>query len=148
MRIRELFLWTLLVVLAAVLAWVVVNRPSSGEHVPFGDFLQRVDSGAIVSVLIKDNTIVATTKAKESLETEVPAGVDVIPRLMDHKVAIDVATGSSHGPWVDMLAFYTSSILPWFALGLVLVALARVRALEKRLEAMVDRIQGSQSRNS
>jgi len=148
MRIRELFLWTLLVVLAAVLGWVLVNRQGSGDQVPFNEFLQRVDSGAVSHVVITGSTIVATMKTKESLETELPSGVDVIPRLLDHKVAVDVKPGSSHGPWVGILAFYTSTILPWFTLGLVLVALARVRALEKRLEALVDRIQGAQSRNS
>jgi hypothetical protein len=131
-----------------VLAWIVVNRPAATEHVAFDNFLQRVDSGEITAVVIRNDTIVATTKTKGSLETDLPLGVNVIPRLMDHKVAVDVEAGSSRSPWVGMLAFYTSTILPWFTLGLVLVALARVRSIEKRLEAFVERVQGSEPRKS
>ena len=148
MKVRELFLWTVLVVLAGVLVWVVLNRHVGGDRATFSDFLQRVDSGGVTNVVITGSTIVATTTSKETVVTELPSGVNVIPRLMDHHVAIDVKPGSSSSPWVGMLAFYTSTILPWFTLGLVLVALARVRSLEKRLEGFTDRGPGPESRNS
>jgi ATP-dependent Zn protease len=149
MKVRELFLWSVLVVLAGVLVWVVSNRPAGADRqVSLTEFMKRVDAGDVAQVVITDRSMVATTKSRETFATDVPPGVgSVIPRLMDRHVAIDVKTGSSHGPWAGVLGFYTSTILPWFTLGLVLVALARVRAIEKRIEVMTNPGQGPESPN-
>jgi len=144
MRIRELFLWTVLVVLAGVLIWLASNRTVSSNRVlTKDDFTKQVNSGAVTSVTVTDQQVVAETRTRETFATEKPADLEPLVRdLVARHVNVTFAPRSERSPAILALGFYTSTILPWFTFALVLVAFARVRAIEKRLEGFVDRGQG------
>ncbi len=141
MRPRELFLWTVLVVLAGVVIWVASHRTISSERVvPIAEFTQRVKSGAVTGVTVTDRQIVATTKKNDTFAVDKPDDPQSLIRdLVARGITVRFAPRSDENPVVAALGFYTSTILPWFTFALVLVAFVRVRAIERRLEAFAER---------
>ncbi len=149
MRPRELFLWTVLVVLAGVLIWLASNRTVSSERVvTVPEFAQRVNSGSVSNVTVTDLQVVATTKRNETFAIAKPPDLQSVLRdLTARGISVRFAPKSDGSPVISALGFYTSTILPWFTFALVLVAFARMRALEKRLEASSERGRGPGSSN-
>ena len=149
MKIRELLLWIVLAVLA-VFIWEFSSAPARGARdISFTDVMARVDSGSVTKVTIADRRLVATTRANESLATDAPPDTgSLIPRLLDRRVRIDIPSGSSSNATVRMISLYTSTILPWFTFVLVVIALARVRTLERKLEGPAEAGSEGNGRNS
>ncbi len=141
MRPRELFLWSVLVVLAGVLIWLASNRTVSTERVlSAADFMKQVNSGVVARVTVTDQQVIATTRTNQTFATEKPSDADSLIRdLVTRRINVTFAPRSDRSPVILALGFYTSTILPWFTFALVLVAFGRVRAIEKRIEALTDR---------
>jgi cell division protease FtsH len=149
MKVRELLLWIVLAVLA-LLIWEFSNAPARGARdISFSDFMARVDSGSITKVTVADRRVVATTRANESLVTDAPPDFgSLLPTLLERHVQIDIPSGSSSSPAIRAVSVYTSTILPWFTFVLVVIALVRLRALERKLEALGDAGTDRNGRNS
>jgi cell division protease FtsH len=149
MKVRELLLWIVLAVLA-VFIWEFSSAPARGARdIAFSDFMARVDSGSITKITLADRLIVATTRANESLVTEAPPDFgSLIPGLIERRVKIDILSGSSSNLTIRAVSVYTSTILPWFTFVLVVIALGRVRALERKLEALGEGGTDRNGRNS
>ncbi len=140
MRPRELLLWTVLAILG-VFIWYYSSASSStgGRQIEFADFMKRVDAGAIGQVVISDRHIVATPRGRgERVATNAPEDPStIVPKLMEHGVHIEVKPASQRGGILTYVFFlYTSSVLPWFTFILILVAFARLRAIERRIDAL------------
>ena len=140
MRVRELLLWTILAVLA-VFIWHFSSASSStgGRDIEFADFMKRVDAGSISQVVITDRHIVAISKTRgERLATDAPEDASaLVPKLMNRGIQIDVrAAPPRGGTLVTVLSLYTSLVLPWFTFILILVAFVRLRAIERRIDAL------------
>jgi ATP-dependent Zn protease len=136
MKIRELLLWIVLVVLA-VFIWDFASAPARGAHqVILSELMARVDAGSVTKVAIEDRQIIATTKANETLVTEAPADLGgVLPKLIERHVQVEILSGgASRNPTVRVISFYTSTVLPWFTLIMVIAAFGRLRALERKLD--------------
>ncbi len=140
MRPREVFLWTVLAVLA-VFIWYFSTTSSStgGREIEFADFMKQVDAGAISQVVISDRHIVATPRGRgERVSTDSPEDSStLVPKLMNRGIQIDVRPAAPRGGMLGhVLTVYTSTVLPWFTFILIVVAFMRLRAIERRIDAL------------
>jgi cell division protease FtsH len=139
MKIREALLWFVLVALVVVLAWMISGpgrQAASGPRVDFSEFMSRVDAGRVASVRIQDQDIVATSKTNETFVTLAPRDSSAfLPKLVERGVQVSIVS-SSHGATMQLFLLYTSTVLPWFTLLLVVLAWLRLRALEKTIAAL------------
>jgi ATP-dependent Zn protease len=142
MTIREALLWFVMVALVVVLAWVLVGpgrqQAASGPRVDFSEFMARVDAGKVASVRVVDQgDLVATSKTGETFVTQAPRDSNALmTKLLEHGVQVAIVGPTQHAPAVQLLLFYSSTVLPWFTLLLVALVWLRVRALEKKVASL------------
>jgi ATP-dependent Zn protease len=123
--------WFIGVAVAAVLAFVIVEKSGGPAATPFGTFLDQLDAGNVASVTFQGmeingrfkHPVTAATsngaKQNETFRSRAPDFGDssLIPELRKQHVAIDVTSSSQWTSWLGRL--------PWpmvFILGAVLIA--------------------------
>ena len=87
---KNLSIW-LIIGLVALFLFNILKRPPDNYHkVPFNEFIEKVDSGLLSRVKVKDNTISWATADGTKYKTLVPPDNEALPRLLKQKITIQV----------------------------------------------------------
>ncbi len=87
---KNLSIW-LIIGLVALFLFNILKRPPANYHkIPFNEFIQKVDSGLLSKVVVKDNTISWETADGVKYKTLVPPENEALPHLMKQKISIQV----------------------------------------------------------
>jgi cell division protease FtsH len=88
--LKNLLFWMILVVIGVVI-WNFSARFSPRDKtIMFSEFMNWVDTGQVATVTITGNEIRGTTKANENFRTYSPSYDNLVPRLLEKSVSIDV----------------------------------------------------------
>jgi cell division protease FtsH len=85
----------LLITAALYVILLNVGRPAHGQRVPFSDFLRHVENDRVTDVIIADETITATLRGGQRINTTAPPGFLVgnstfVADLMHRSIRVDV----------------------------------------------------------
>lgn len=109
---RNLLLWGLIVLAMVMLFNTFQQPPATSNRVPFTEFMQKVDSGQIMSVTMQGQTLTARSGDGHVLQTYAPRDANVAGMLMDKKVEIRVDP-PEESPW------YLTMLISWFPMLLL-----------------------------
>jgi len=110
--LKNFLFWMVLIVIG-VLIWNFSTQFSPGVRtLSFTDFLKSVDAGQVQSVTIAGNEIrgTTTTGTDNAFRTYAPQYDNLVPRLLEKGVAIDVKPEAS-SPWASLLYTWAPILL-------------------------------------
>ena len=88
---RNMLLWAA-IALAMVMLFNMFNQQppsgSAGKRMPYSEFLERVEKGDIMDVLIQGNTISGRTLDGFAFQTYAPHDPGLVSKLLERKVAV------------------------------------------------------------
>ncbi len=142
MKVREIALWTIAVVLAIVIWDVASSRfGDNARTVTFSEFMQAVNSGRVRTVVMSGNELRVTGKDDSRFRTYAPPGdANLVGRLMDKGVQIDVKPGGSgaQSPMPFMSAWgLVWTAVPVFTLVLVVITLREIHVLKAKIDRLL-----------
>lgn len=108
-KIKKLVLLTLVFFITASLVFRALNAEDK-PYVPFSEFMTRVDAGQVASVEIKGENITFITDDATEQTTIRPVGEDIVNRLLNAKVMVDVKS-QSPSLFVSILISFVPIIL-------------------------------------
>lgn len=76
---------------------------SGAVRTPINTVLQLADEGKLREVKIRDNTLVGVTTDGQRIETGIPPGSDLVDRLIEKGVNVEVQTQDHGGWWMTFL---------------------------------------------
>ncbi|MEN3028298.1 MAG: ATP-dependent metallopeptidase FtsH/Yme1/Tma family protein [Aquificaceae bacterium] len=96
---KSLFIWVVLLGFM-VLAFNLFESNKSGSSVktPVNTLLELAEEGKLKEVKVKDNILTGMTTEGQKIETGIPPGSDVVNRLLDKGVKVEVAV--QEGGWL------------------------------------------------
>ena len=87
---KNLSIW-LIIGLVALLLFNLLKRPPDNYHkIPFNEFIEKVDSGLLSAVVVKDSTISWQTADGTKYKTLVPPNNEALPHLLKQKITVQV----------------------------------------------------------
>ena len=110
--LKNFLFWMVLIVIG-VLIWNFSTQFSPGvKTVSFTDFMKSVDAGQVQSVMITGNEIrgTTTTGTDNTFRTYAPQYDNLVPRLMEKGVQIDVKPETA-SPWASLLYTWAPILL-------------------------------------
>jgi cell division protease FtsH len=106
---KNLALW-LIISLMVIMLYQVFKQPSTGSTtVGYSDFLNMVESGGVMHVVIQGNNL-AGTSSQGPFKTVAPADPDLIPMLRRNNVKIEVKPEGS-STWFQIFTYWFPIIL-------------------------------------
>ena len=85
---KNLSIW-LIIGLVALFLFNILKRPPDNYHkVPYNEFIEKVDSGLLSQVVVKEDTITWETADGTKYKTLVPPNNEALPHLMKQKISI------------------------------------------------------------
>ena len=88
--LKNLLFWMILVVIGVVIWNFSSQFGPRDKTIMFSEFMNLVDTGQVATVTITGNEIRGTTKVNENFRTYSPSYDNLVPRLLEKAVSIDV----------------------------------------------------------
>ena len=109
---KNLFIW-ILIIGFMILAFNVFNSSNreSAVKTPINTILELAEEGKLKEVKIKDNTLVGITTEGQKVETGLPPGTDIVGKLIDKGVRVEVAVQEHGGWWLTFLISWLPILL-------------------------------------
>ncbi|MBR4742220.1 MAG: ATP-dependent metallopeptidase FtsH/Yme1/Tma family protein, partial [Desulfovibrio sp.] len=109
---RNFFLW-LIIVIAMVMLFNMFQQTSSNHpRISYTEFLNQVNEGQIVSVIIQGNTLIGRTSDNHEVQAYAPRDYNLVTRLMDKGIEI-----RADPP--DEQSWFVSVFVSWFPMLLL-----------------------------
>lgn len=110
---KNLAIWLIISVLMVVLFNLFSQQPSPSVKMNYTEFLQRVNSGDILSVKIQGQSITGVTSADKRFQTFAPDDPNLVNNLINQGVQVE-AEPPDDGPW------YMTLLVSWFPMLLLI----------------------------
>lgn len=110
---KNLAIWLIISVLMVVLFNLFSQQPSPSVKMNYTEFLQRVNSGDILSVKIQGQSITGVTSADKRFQTFAPDDPNLVDNLINQGVQVE-AEPPDDGPW------YMTLLVSWFPMLLLI----------------------------
>ncbi|WP_018123454.1 ATP-dependent zinc metalloprotease FtsH [Desulfovibrio oxyclinae] len=110
---KNLAIWLIISVLMVVLFNLFSQQPSPNVKMNYTEFLQRVNSGDILSVKIQGQSITGVTSADKRFQTFAPDDPNLVNNLINQGVQVE-AEPPDDGPW------YMTLLVSWFPMLLLI----------------------------
>jgi len=109
---KNLFIW-ILIIGFMILAFNVFSSSNreSAVKTPINTILELAEEGKLKEVKIKDNTLVGITTEGQKVETGLPPGTDIVGKLMEKGVRVEVAVQEHGGWWLTFLISWLPILL-------------------------------------
>ncbi len=109
---KNLFTW-ILIIGFMILAFNVFSSSNreSAVKTPINTILELAEEGKLKEVKIKDNTLVGITTEGQKVETGLPPGTDIVGKLIDKGVRVEVAVQEHGGWWLTFLISWLPILL-------------------------------------
>ena len=109
---KNLFIW-ILIIGFMILAFNVFSSSNreSAVKTPINTILELAEEGKLKEVKIKDNTLVGITTEGQKVETGLPPGTDIVGKLIDKGVRVEVAVQEHGGWWLTFLISWLPILL-------------------------------------
>ena len=108
---KGLFVWLLIGVLM-ILLFNLLNTPKeTTENIVFSDFMQKVQTGGVTSVLIKQNSITGKLKDGKEFKTYAPPQYGKLVDVLESKNVTIAAKPPDESPWYMNFLFSFGPIL-------------------------------------
>ena len=96
---KNIFIWLIIIGFMILAFNIFSGNRESAVKTPLNTFIQLVEEGKIKEAKIKDNVISAVTTEGQKIETGVPPGSNVVDKLLEKGVKVDVAI-PEHNTWL------------------------------------------------
>ncbi len=70
--VRNMGIWLVIGLVMLLLFNVVGNRPTADRQIPFSDFLSQVESGSILEVVVRGQTLIGLNESNGRFQTQTP----------------------------------------------------------------------------
>ncbi len=96
---KNIFVW-LFIIGFMILAFNMLSggRGETAVKTPLNTFIQLVEEGKIKEAKVKDNLITAITTDGQKVETGIPAGSNIVDKLLEKNIKVEVAV-PEHNTW-------------------------------------------------
>ncbi len=88
--VRNMGIWLVIGLVMLLLFNVVGNRPTADRQIPFSDFLTQVDSGGILEVVVRGQTLIGLSENNGRFQTQTPHYPELYQILDENQVRIRV----------------------------------------------------------
>ncbi|WP_448584451.1 ATP-dependent zinc metalloprotease FtsH [Thermocrinis sp.] len=109
---KSVFIW-ILIIGFMVLAFNLFSSSNkeSAVKTPINTVLELAEEGKLKEVKIKDNTLTGITTEGQKVETGLPPGTDIVSKLMEKGVRVEVAVQEQGGWWLTFLISWLPILL-------------------------------------
>ncbi len=108
--LKNLLFWMVLVVIGVVI-WNFSSQFGPRDNtVMFSEFMSWVETGQVAKVTITGNEIRGVTKANDNFRTYTPSYDNLVPRLLEKGVQMDVKPETT-SPWTSLLYSWAPILL-------------------------------------
>ncbi len=109
---KSAFIW-ILIIGFMVLAFNLFSSSNkeSAVKTPINTVLELAEEGKLKEVKIKDNTLTGITTEGQKVETGLPPGTDIVSKLMEKGVRVEVAVQEQGGWWLTFLVSWLPILL-------------------------------------
>ncbi len=109
---KSAFIW-ILIIGFMVLAFNLFSSSNkeSAVKTPINTVLELAEEGKLKEVKIKDNTLTGITTEGQKVETGLPPGTDIVSKLMEKGVRVEVAVQEQGGWWLTFLISWLPILL-------------------------------------
>ncbi|WP_448588336.1 ATP-dependent zinc metalloprotease FtsH [Thermocrinis sp.] len=109
---KNIFIWVLIIGFM-ILAFNLFSSSSREPAVktPINTILELAEEGKLKEVKIKDNTLVGITTEGQKVETGLPPGTDLVSKLMEKGVRVEVIAQEHSGWWLTFLISWLPILL-------------------------------------
>ncbi|MDR1827436.1 MAG: ATP-dependent zinc metalloprotease FtsH [Methylobacteriaceae bacterium] len=124
LNLRNWLFWgIILLTLLAMAGYIQTEQRPSGREIPYSQLVADIDAGNVREVRISGDQISGTYRASgESFSSYLPANNDIVQKLTDKGVTINVRPEGANSPWYAQLL---SNLLPIMLLVGVLYYVSR-----------------------
>lgn len=108
---KNLFVWILILGFMILAFNLFEGNKETVVKTPLNTVLQLADEGKLKEVKVKDNVIVGVTTDGQRIETGIPPGSDIVGKLMDKGVKVEVSVPEHSGWLVSFLISWLPILL-------------------------------------
>ncbi|MFN3813743.1 MAG: ATP-dependent zinc metalloprotease FtsH [Aquificaceae bacterium] len=109
--IKNIFFWVFILGFMILAFNLFEGNRETTTTTPVNTVLELADEGKLKEVKVKDNLIVGVTTEGQRIETGIPPGSDVVGKLMDKGVKVDVSVPEHNGWLVSFLISWLPILL-------------------------------------
>jgi cell division protease FtsH len=110
---KNLLIWATISVMMVVLFNLLNQTQVQDTRIPYSEFLTRVESGSVDSVLLQGQEVSGVSSQGEKFTTYAPDDPELVPRLVQSGVRI-IAEPPAENPW------YMTILVSWFPMLLLI----------------------------
>ncbi len=108
---KNLFVWILILGFMILAFNLFEGSKDTVVKTPLNTVLQLADEGKLKEVKVKDNVIVGVTTDGQRIETGIPQGSDIVGKLIDKGVKVEVSVPEHNGWFVSFLVSWLPILL-------------------------------------
>ncbi|MEZ0361114.1 MAG: ATP-dependent zinc metalloprotease FtsH [Hydrogenobacter sp.] len=108
---KNLFVWILILGFMILAFNLFEGSKETVVKTPLNTVLQLADEGKLKEVKVKDNVIVGVTTDGQRIETGIPQGSDIVGKLIDKGVKVEVSVPEHNGWFVSFLVSWLPILL-------------------------------------
>lgn len=108
---KNLFIWILILGFMILAFNLFEGSKDTVVKTPLNTVLQLADEGKLKEVKVKDNVIVGVTTDGQRIETGIPQGSDIVGKLIDKGVKVEVSVPEHNGWFVSFLVSWLPILL-------------------------------------
>ena len=118
---KSFFVWILIIGATIVAFNIFEQRHEMATKIPLTSFVQLLEEGKIQEAKVKGNTIIATTKDGQRVETAIPPGSTVVDDMVKKGIRVEVDSGDSGAGWLINLFISWLPILLFIGIWIALM---------------------------
>ncbi len=109
--VKNLFVWLLIIGFMILAFNLFEGSKETVVKTPLNTVLQLAEEGKLKEVKVKDNVLIGVTTDGQKIETGIPPGSDIVSKLMDKGVKVEVPAPEHSGWFISFLISWLPILL-------------------------------------
>ncbi|MGC8852311.1 MAG: ATP-dependent zinc metalloprotease FtsH, partial [Hydrogenobacter sp.] len=109
--VKNLFVWLLIIGFMILAFNLFEGSKETVVKTPLNTVLQLAEEGKLKEVKVKDNVLIGVTTDGQKIETGIPPGSDIVSKLMDKGVKVEVPPPEHSGWFISFLISWLPILL-------------------------------------
>ena len=119
--VKNIFIWLIFIGAAVVIFNLFEGKREFATKIPYNEFVKLVKEDKISYAQIRGNTAIVQTKDGQKLEVNLPPNTDIVDKLVEKNVRVDVTNPEPPGGWFINVLISWLPILLFIGIWLLII---------------------------
>ncbi|WP_461829423.1 ATP-dependent zinc metalloprotease FtsH [Aquifex sp.] len=119
--LKNIFIWLIFIGAAVVIFNLFEGKREFATKIPYNEFVKLVEEDKVSYAQIRGNTAIVQTKDGQKLEVNLPPNSNIVDKLVEKDVRVDIASPEPPGGWFINVLISWLPILLFIGIWLLII---------------------------